>query len=152
RNLGDWAGAIDCWERTLTTPGPRHFASVHPGIRGDLTRQNLAVLYQEHGMLRQAETHWRRIHERRPEYEPAWRGLVEVCRRQQRWDDLARLGQDLAETSRKPLLLAVLRGRVHLARREFDRGQQVLTPAVTRFPSEPEPRLLLSYILLQEGR
>jgi tetratricopeptide (TPR) repeat protein len=54
RNLGDPEGAARCWEQILQTPRGDHFASMNIGIRGYLTRQNLAVTYKDLGRLTDA--------------------------------------------------------------------------------------------------
>jgi glycosyltransferase involved in cell wall biosynthesis/Flp pilus assembly protein TadD len=152
RNLGDWSGAVACWERVLAAPEPAYFSSMHTGIRGTLTRQNLAVVYLEQGLLKHAEAHWQTIHAEMPGHDAAWRGLTEVYLRQRRWDDLDRLAAELASDPRGDLRVAAVRARTHLARREFDHARRVLEEVMRRYPGELEPRLLLSYAYLQEGR
>jgi hypothetical protein len=45
-----------------------------------------------------------------------------------------------------------LKGRVLLARKDFAEARRVLEEAIERFPLAPEPRVLLSYLLLREAR
>jgi hypothetical protein len=47
---------------------------------------------------------------------------------------------------------AVLRARGHLGRREFDAARHVLEAAVARSPGAVWPRVILTHVLLQEGR
>jgi hypothetical protein len=46
----------------------------------------------------------------------------------------------------------VLRARGLLARREFDAARQLLHAAIAQEPTALLPRVVLSYVLLQEGR
>jgi Flp pilus assembly protein TadD len=47
---------------------------------------------------------------------------------------------------------AVLRARLHLARQEFELARRLLQETIARVPHWPWPRVLLSHVLLQEGR
>src|SRR5262249_5697624 len=51
-----------------------------------------------------------------------------------------------------PLEARVLRARVHLARREFAQARALLEPATAQFPRALWPHVILSHVLLQEGR
>src|SRR5205823_5003050 len=59
RYLGDREGAEACWRQVLTMPAAEYFASVHMGLRGHLTRHNLAGLCREAGREVEAEAQWR---------------------------------------------------------------------------------------------
>ena len=59
RKLGDTSGAIDCWERCLAMPAVEHFASINTGLRGHITRHNLAATYVEAQRLQNAESQWK---------------------------------------------------------------------------------------------
>jgi hypothetical protein len=43
-----------------------HFASINPGLRGYLARQNLAAACRELGRLEEAEMHWQEVLKERP--------------------------------------------------------------------------------------
>jgi Flp pilus assembly protein TadD len=51
-----------------------------------------------------------------------------------------------------PLEAAVLKARVHLARKEFAAARRLAEEAIAAAPQELRPRVVLSHILLQEGR
>jgi tetratricopeptide (TPR) repeat protein len=153
RHLGDLAGAEACWQQVLTMPAGEYFASMLTGLRGHLTRHNLAGLYRETGREAEAEGQWQAALKERPDFEPAWRGLAELLLAQRRWADVEALTKGLeAAGPRGELGALAIRARVHLARKEFAAGRRLLEDACPRFAKALEPRQLLSYVLLQEGR
>jgi hypothetical protein len=87
-----------------------------------------------------------------PDFTPAWLGLAEVCLGQQRWPDLERLLARLEARPETATEAAVLRARRHLAAREFAAAREVLGAAITRRPEALWPRVILTHVLLQEGR
>jgi tetratricopeptide (TPR) repeat protein len=151
RGLHDAAGAEGCWRAALAAPAGEHFGSVHTGLGGYLTRYNLAGLCREQGRDAEAEALWAEALAEQPGYRPAWRALAELYLAQGRWDALEALAGRLEGLPEGALGGAVLRGRGLLARKEFAAARGLLGEAVRRFPQEVEPRLLLSYVLLQEG-
>jgi tetratricopeptide (TPR) repeat protein len=152
RGLSDLAGAEVCWRQALAVPPGQHFASVHTGLRGYLSRCNLGGLYREQGRDAEAEAQWRAALAEQPGCEPAWRGLGELYLAQGRWNDAEALARELERGPRGALYAAAVRGRALLAQKEFGRARALLAEAAGQFPQEIEPRLLLSYVLLQEGR
>jgi GT2 family glycosyltransferase/tetratricopeptide (TPR) repeat protein len=153
RGLGDTAGAETSWRQVLQAEPGEYFASVHTGLRGYLTRHNLAGLYRETGRDADAESQWRLALQEWPDYEPAWRGLADLLLTQRRWDELEALARGQEGAGPAGALRAVAaRARIHLARREFAAGRALLEGACASFPGALEPRQLLSYMLLQEGR
>jgi glycosyltransferase involved in cell wall biosynthesis len=152
RELGDKAGAIACWEQCLQTPTGTHFASLNTGLRGHITRHNLAIAYRETGRPGEAEKQWQAALGERPGYEPAWRGLLEVYLAAQRWAEGEALARQIESGPNGPLCASIVRGRLSLARKEFAAARQVLETVVERFPRAVEPRVLLSHAFLQEGR
>ncbi len=140
RHQGDRAGAEACWQQVLTMPTGEYFASVHTGVRGYLTRHNLAALSREAGREAKAEAQWRAA-------------LAELLLQQERWAELEDQTRGLASAGPGGELRAVaIRARVHLARKEFAAGRHLLEEGGQRFPQAVELRRLLSYILLPEGR
>jgi tetratricopeptide (TPR) repeat protein len=151
RALGDVVGAAGCWERCLELPSGGHFASLNPGLRGHLTRHQLAQAYRDLERSSDAETQWRAALKEQPDYEPAWRGLAELLNTQQRWVEAKELAQAAAEPL-GPLVVACLRGRTLLARQNHFEARRRLADAIGRWPRAVEPRVLLSYALLQEAK
>ncbi len=152
RALKDLAGAAACWERVLASPPADYFQSINAGLRGYTTRHNLAVVYEELGVVRHARSHWEAALAERPDYEPAWRGLAGLYLRQQMWSELERLAASLESQPGGAARAAVLRGRALLARQEFAAARRLLEGVVAPHPVDPEPRTVLSHVLLQEGR
>src|SRR5262249_11311434 len=95
RGLGATAGAIGCWEQVLRIPPGPHLASINPGIRGYLTRHNLAVAFQDLKRHKEAEAQWRTILAERPDYEPATLGLGELYLASKRWAELEAVAESV---------------------------------------------------------
>jgi glycosyltransferase involved in cell wall biosynthesis len=152
RRLRDIYGAIARWEQVLATPQAEYYASINVGIRGYITRQNLAMAYQELGRTADAQMHWRQALEECPGYEPAWNGLGDSYLAQAQWAELETLAVHIECQPAGKLAAALLRGREMLARREFAAAQATFTRLAEEYPAEVEPQLLLSHAYLQEGK
>jgi len=152
REMGDVAGAAASWERCLESSPGAHFASVNTGLRGHITRHNLAAAYRDLGRTKDAETHWRAALKERPQYDPAWRGLANLYLEAQRWQGLESLADLLESGMHGALAAACVRGRMYLIRRQFVTAKEGLKQAIGRFPQALEPRVLLSHVLLQEAK
>jgi GT2 family glycosyltransferase len=152
RALGDAAGAEGCWARLLQTREAAHFASVDAGLRGYKARHNLAVLYHEQGRHAEAAAQWQQALAEQPGFTPARVGLAEVYLAGQRWPELEQTLERLAVEPRAQMETAVLQARMHLARREFALARDMLAAAVVDHPTALWPRVILSHVLLQEGR
>ncbi len=88
RGLGDLAAAAVCWRALLNSPPASYFGCMPDGLRGHLTRHNLAGVLRELGREAEAESQWRAALVERPDYEPAWRSLADLLLQQQRWPEL----------------------------------------------------------------
>jgi glycosyltransferase involved in cell wall biosynthesis/Flp pilus assembly protein TadD len=150
RHLGDLSGAKRCWEQVLSAPPGPYFASFNTGIRGYLTRHNLAAVSHDLGLIAEAEAHWRAVLTERPDYEAAWIGLGDIFLAQERWQDVEEAARHLeaSDNTEGPLL----GGRVLLARKDFARAQATFSTLAERHPRDIRPRQLLSHAYLQEGR
>lgn len=129
-----------------------HFASVDQGLRGFKARHNLAHVYAGQGRTAEAEAQWRVSLQEQPEFSPAWIGLGDLAVTQGRWDLVEEAASHLANGSHAPVDATVLRGRMHLARRDFTVARQYFEDAIVQDPQSIWPRLFLSHVLLQEGR
>jgi tetratricopeptide (TPR) repeat protein len=118
-------------------------------LRSRVARHNLALAYRDLGRLAEAAAHWRALLTEDPGFTVAYRCLAETYLALGRCDDvtplLARLDPAVPQT-------AVLRSRLHLARREFAPARRLLEEAIASLPRSLEARMLLSYVHLQEGR
>ncbi len=112
-------------------------------------RHNLALLYREQKRLPEAAAHWRALLSENPDLETARRCLAEVYLAQGRILDLEPLVTGLPAAAPET---ALLRARLHLARRQFPQARQLLETLLGRFPRLLEGHVLLSYVHLQEGR
>jgi tetratricopeptide (TPR) repeat protein len=114
-------------------------------------RHHLALLCRQQGRLAEAESHWRAALADMPETPAIWVGLGELCLMQGRHAEveaiLARLeAHPPAAEAARPL-----RARLHLERQEYGAARQLLEGWIAREPHAPQPRRLLSYVLLQQG-
>jgi glycosyltransferase involved in cell wall biosynthesis/Flp pilus assembly protein TadD len=153
RELGDLPGAEAALLKLFDARPAAHFASVDAGLRGYKARHNLAVVYLQQGRTENAEVQWRAAVAERPDFLPGWLGLAEMRLRQGRWGELDEVVRRLEGLSPRGAVEAeVLRARGHLARREFDPARALLAAVIARHPQALEPRVVLSHVLLQEGR
>jgi GT2 family glycosyltransferase len=132
RQLGDAGGAEACLLRCLNGVEEPHFESVHVGIRGYLTRHNLAALCVTQGRLAEAEALWRRALDEKPDYLPAWTGLGELYLAQARAAELDRL---IAHLVGQPWGAAEA---AHLRHRSIGRSACVANGKSTRRPCPAE--------------
>ena len=112
-------------------------------------RHNLALLYREQKRLHEAAAHWRALLAENPDLETARRCLAEVYLAQGRILEMEPLVTGLPAAAPET---ALLRARLHLARRQFPQARQLLETLLGRFPRLLEGHVLLSYVHLQEGR
>jgi tetratricopeptide (TPR) repeat protein len=131
---------------------PGHFASVHAGIQGYLTRQNLAVVYQKLGRFAEAEKQYQAILQDQPHYQTAWLGLGELYLAQRPWHDLAAISMNLQGDTEGNLQARLLEARRLLAQKELASARDLLHSLIAEHTTRIEPRLVLSHALLQEGR
>jgi tetratricopeptide (TPR) repeat protein len=148
----DLAGAEVSLLRLLQTQPGEYFDMVDAGLRGYKARHHLAAVYQEQERLTEAERQWRAVVRERPDFLPAWLGLGESFLRRQRWTDLEQTAWQMQATNAGRVEALVLRARGHRARREFEASRRLLEEAIGLSPEALRPRVLLSHVLLEEGR
>jgi tetratricopeptide (TPR) repeat protein len=152
QEMEDFEGAEVCLLRLFQTDPKGLFASVDAGIRGYKARHNLAIVYSRQGKAAEAEAQWRAALAERPNYPAAWLGLGELFLLQGRWEEAAVAIQRLEESPAEQEKAVLLRAKLHLARQEFEAGRRLLANVIGSFPQALAPRVLLSELLLQEGR
>jgi GT2 family glycosyltransferase len=152
RDAGDLEGAEESWLRLLDARRGQYFASEEVGLRGYKTRQLVAEVYRARQRWTEAEVQWRTALGERPDFEPAWQGLSELYLRQQRWPDLEDLLERAEEHGAAAPKVGWLRARGQLQRKEFAAARRTLQPVIAQDPGALGPRILLSHVLLQEGR
>ena len=87
-----------------------------------------------------------------PTFLPGWLGLEDVYVALGRWDGLESVARSMERLPQGSVESAVTRARAHLARREFALARGLLEQTIATAPLALRPRVLLSYVLLQEGR
>jgi tetratricopeptide (TPR) repeat protein len=152
RGIGDRSGAEARLLQLLQTHEGDHFASVDPGLRGYKARHNLAVLYQDQGRWSEAQAQWQAVTDERPDFTPAWLGLGELHLRLERWKDVEAIARRLSLAPAGLEDAAVLLARSLLKQSEFGAARGTLEQAIGRNPRALRPRVILSHVLLQEGR
>jgi GT2 family glycosyltransferase/tetratricopeptide (TPR) repeat protein len=152
RDRGDLAGAAAALERLLASPPAEHFASVDAGLRGPKARHNLAVVYQQQGRSAEAEALWRQVVAEQPAFLPAWLGLGELHLGRKGWEEVEAAAARLEAAVGGATEAAVLRARGELARGEYNAARTRLESAIAVAPQAVWPRVILSHVLLQEGK
>src|SRR5258708_26381069 len=87
-----------------------------------------------------------------PGYLPALLGLGDLCVAEGDWAGLEEVAAMLKTMPHMAVEAEVFRGRAHQARAEFAAARRVLEAAIQAYPLAFTPRLVLSHVLLQEGR
>src|SRR5262249_25502011 len=106
REAGEGARAEACWQELLGLPPPGHVGSVHAGLRGYLTRHNLAGLCWDQQRFGEAEAQWRAAVAERPDFVPALVGLGELLLGQARYGELEPVVRHLAGAGEEGLVEA----------------------------------------------
>ena len=125
-----------------------HFASLDAGLRGGKALHHLALACRQQGRLAEAVEQWNEVVAEQPEFAPAWLGLGEVYLAQQRE---AELDEQLRELARRAEA-AVMPSRRLLGRQAFAEARRLPEEAVSGFPEAVWPWVILSHVLLQEGK
>jgi GT2 family glycosyltransferase/tetratricopeptide (TPR) repeat protein len=143
-----------CWLRLIGTTDSPHFASVAEGLRGYKARHQLALHYDRRGRHAEAEAQWQAALKERPDFTPAWLGLGDLYVRQGMAGQLEALARRLEQAgpANRAVLGVVLRARGSMARRDWATARQMLEEALDRNPRELMLWVVLSHVLLQEGR
>jgi glycosyltransferase involved in cell wall biosynthesis len=153
RESGELRKAEECLKRLLETQEGEHFASVDAGIRGFKARHNLAVIYMDQRKRFEAEAQWRTALTQEPNFLPARLGLAELYLRYQDWTAVEQVIQDLEALGTSGVVEAIgVRARMKMARNEYASARFHLSEAIQKYPQQLRLRILLSHVLLQEGK
>jgi GT2 family glycosyltransferase len=152
REAKDLAGTEEAWLRLLEGRKGQYFASEEVGLRGYRTRHLLAEIYVAQERWVEAEVQWRAALKERSDFEPAWMGLCELLLRQSRWADLEELLDGLHQAGVAPARVGWLRARGQAQRQELAGARRTLQQVIALDPVAHGPRVLLSQVLLREGR
>jgi GT2 family glycosyltransferase len=149
RDNKDLAMAEVCFRRLIDgREEGKHFGSVNAGLRGHIGRHHLAMLLHEQKRYAEAESQWRVALTENPDYQLAWLGLGEMYIKSANWTALQQVIDHFGDSVDG----VVLRGRMHLGKKEFATARWVLSQAMEQFPQSLFPRVFLSHALLQEGK
>jgi tetratricopeptide (TPR) repeat protein len=88
----------------------------------------------------------------RPKFLPAWLALGELYLKQERWKSLDQLTSGMERETGAALEATILQARGHFARNEFRKAANALNDILPRYPEALGPRMLLSHVLLKEGK
>src|SRR5439155_23534491 len=130
----DLAGAEGCFVELLQGSEKAHFASIPEGLRGHITRHNLAVIYRQQARNAEAEAQWRAVLTDVPGYLPAWLGLGELYLEQKRWAEVEQVATRLDSDPREPIEGRLFRARASLARQEFGAARRLLEQIIEAHP------------------
>jgi tetratricopeptide (TPR) repeat protein/SAM-dependent methyltransferase len=150
---GELAGAEASLLRILEAPAAEYFAaSLDVGLRSYKTRYGLARLYRAQKRIAEAETQLQTALAERPDFALALLEHGNLLLDQSRWDELETVIGKLETTPQGAAGAAQLRAVRHSVRQELPAARQVLEEAVARWPKNLEFHVLLSRILLREGK
>jgi glycosyltransferase involved in cell wall biosynthesis/cytochrome c-type biogenesis protein CcmH/NrfG len=153
---GDYYGAeaclLACLQPGSPADGPAFEFAVDPGLRGYITRNNLAVLYRDQQRFAEAEHQWQAALQEKPDFSDALLGLGEIYLTQQRWPEVEQVLARLREKPKTALQADVLQAQQLMSLRDFAGARQLLGSTIAREPQALAPRLLLSRALWQEGQ
>jgi tetratricopeptide (TPR) repeat protein len=152
REQQDPARAEACFRQLLQLRPGAHFASLDSGLRGHKTRHQLALLCKAQGRAAEGEAEWRAAVAEQPGFLPAWLELAELYLAQGRWAELEETAGRLDVIGGTGIEAALVRARGRLARREFGLARRLLEETIARYPQALGPHVILSHVLLQEGR
>jgi tetratricopeptide (TPR) repeat protein len=151
REGGNRAGAEAFWLRCLDGAEQPHFESVHVGIRGYLTRNNLGHLYAEQGRHAEAEAQWRAAVAEKPDALPSWAALGRLYLRRERWPDFDAVVARLAGEPWGQTEATTLRARRLAAAGDLAAARLLLEEDAQRRPNEVGLWAMLSEVVLRLG-
>jgi tetratricopeptide (TPR) repeat protein len=151
REARDLNGAASCLIQLMDLRTGPYFASVDVGLRTFRARHLLGVIYREQGRQADAEAQWQAALNDQPQYGPVWWCLGELYLEQKRWELLEDACRHL-ESASAPVDAAVLRARGHKERKDYAAARWLLEGALALAPKSVGPWVILSHVLLAEGR
>jgi tetratricopeptide (TPR) repeat protein len=152
KGMGDIPAAAACFERLLAQSSEMHFLlGDDTGIRYK-TQTLLGRIYRDQQRTAEAEAQWIAALKEAPDFAQALLGLGQLLLDQRRWEEFDKVIARLDRLQEGIVEAAVLRGLRHLACSEPESARKLMEDTITRFPNVVEPRVLLSRILMAEGR
>ncbi|MCS6851795.1 MAG: glycosyltransferase [Gemmataceae bacterium] len=149
---GDLAGAEACLHQLLAKPPGPHRFGLAQGLRGHLARHNLAIVLRAQGRLAEAEAQWQQLIAEQPDYVPAWMGLTDLYLAHDRCAEMEELVARLRADPRRQVEAGLVEARLRLKGRDFAGARAALAPVLAAAPRLLEARIVLSHVLIEEGR
>jgi tetratricopeptide (TPR) repeat protein len=150
-DAGRYAEAADFYQKVLELPDDVQFASVERGIKGYLTRHNLAVVYCNMGRLREAEEQLRLAIAEAPTFRPAIRALGDVLIKQGKQTDVEALAHRLMKDDQLRSEGMLLQGQLSAVRGDLDAFRGDLAEAVRQAPEDLDLLRTVCQILCSRG-
>ncbi len=151
REKGDLGAAATCLTLLMNIQSAPYFASVDAGLKSHRARLLLGTVYREQGKLKEAESQWRVAVQEAPDFGPAWFHLGELYIGEKRWNEIDTVIKAL-RNSQSPTDADVILARSYFARKDFTAARQVLEKTIAKEPNVSGPLVILSHVLLEEGR
>jgi len=148
----DRTGAQRCFEQILKLPPRPCFVGVSAGLRGHITRHQLALIYRDQKKLAEAEAQWRVAVQESPRFGPAWLGLLEACLGQNHCTEAEQITDELGHNPARKSICAALQARLSLSRGDFEAACRIMQQAIANDPRHLWLRLLYAEMLLREGK
>jgi predicted Zn-dependent protease len=152
RDQGDFRGAEQCLLELMRTEPGAYFGATDAGMRKYVAPHTLGLIYLEQGRFQEAERQWRALVAEHSFYQASWQMLAELYLRQQRWADLEAVIGRFEATADGAADGAVLRARLHLAKKEFGVARGILERLIAQSPDALAPWFYLTHVLLGEGQ
>jgi GT2 family glycosyltransferase/predicted TPR repeat methyltransferase len=151
-HFGRLRQAEQAYLQVLNGDEERRFASIDQGLAGYKARHNLAIVYDDLGLLTDSEAQWHQILAEVPDYNLAWRALGENLLRQNRAAEAEQVADFLAsQTGWLHREGHILRGRLAARRGDVEAAVRELGFADRSYPAELEPLRLTCRILFEQG-
>jgi tetratricopeptide (TPR) repeat protein/2-polyprenyl-3-methyl-5-hydroxy-6-metoxy-1,4-benzoquinol methylase len=150
---GNWTGAEASLLRLLQSPPATYFAAgLDVGLRSFKARHSLAVLYRAQNRAAEAETQWQMALAECPHYVPACFGLADFLQSQGRWQEMEHVLQPLQANPHIQPAIACRRAMKCAASDDYAGARKILSESIASHPRNLELHLMLSRVLLREGR
>ena len=133
-------------------PDNRPDIDIHPGIRGDMVRHNLARVYKAQGRADAAEAQYRAALAHRPDSVRSLYELGLLLMEQGRVSEVDPIVPKLDALGSIGSMAATMLGTQRLLKDgEFAQARRLLEKAIATQPQALEPRVLLSKMLMDNG-
>ncbi len=152
REQGELAAAQACLLQVLQTGQGTNFTGVDAGMTGYKARHCLAEIYRDQGRLAEAGVQWQAVLAERPHFAPARVGLAEVYASQSKWAEVEETVGSLQADPHLAGEVAVLRARARMGQGDLASAREILEESLGHAPDAIRPRILLTHVLLQEGK